>query len=614
MSHAALKTVWRFVLVILLLASVPLYVLEFTLYNRNGNLGFFTNYAWADAPGLTAHVTAVRNGSQAWREGIRVGDAIPLATTDRIALTFPVAGDHLRLTYLRRGVARRAEVVALPSQPPVTDYLVSIVIIIAVSFCLFVFGLLVVVRAWENEHGPAIATILTGFVVGGAASLWGIGAFPIAARSGPEAALWVIANELGLMGTFSVVMLMALLCQIVGEPGRLLRGLTWLSALILAVLGVGYPAALALSLLGRAGLPADYFSEPAYYFWASFFVAIIGLFVALNTARGESRQRVRWLVWGFAPYFASFLLFDVVNLFLITNAFVAAHLSLFFYATRLLGLALPVALIYGVLFRRVIDIGFVINRVAIYGVLSIVLISVFTLLEYVAGKFFLETSRAGSLAIQFGVALVIGFSARYLHNVVDRFVDRVLFAKRNADESALRHIAREAEAYASADMLLDRAMGVLRDHSEARGIAIYVTEDGAVTAVRASDPAFPTNVDLDDPLLVKLRRWNEPVDTHEVTTAFPDGMVFPMCVRGKLVGALACQTKRDSTAFDPDERESLSEVARGVGAALDLLESRSDGVTAALQNSIAALTDAVASLGKRFELLSDTILLRDRGS
>ncbi|MBV8147782.1 MAG: hypothetical protein JO092_01680 [Candidatus Eremiobacteraeota bacterium] len=611
MSHAVLNAVWRITLVVLLLASIPLYVCEFTLYSKEGDPGFFTDYNYADAPGLTEHVTAVATGSQAWREGIRVGDAIPLAAMDRedrIALTWPVAGDHLRLTYLRGGVSRRVEVVARANGSLLPEYLVEVVIQISISSCLFVFALLVIARAWKSEYGPVIATILTGLVVGAAANLWGVTAFPLVARLGAAAALNVLAKELGLMQIFSAVMLMVLLGQIVGRRGRLLRALTWFSALMFAAAAIGTLVALTLSLTGRAGLPTEYASHPTYLFWASFFIGIVGLFVALYTARGESRQRVRWLVWGFAPYLAAYLLHDALYFFAPPSNFAHAYYS----AAFLVELALPVTLIYGVLYRRVVDVGFVINRVAVYGALSIVLVSIFILLEYAVSKLFLDTTRAGSLTIQFGIALVIGLSAHYLHRIVDRFVDRIFFAKRHADESALRRFAREAEAYASSEVLLDRAIGVLSEHSDARGIAIYVTKNGVVEAARASDPAFPADIDLDDPLLVKLRRWNEPVDTHDVVTAFPDGMVFPMSVRGKLVGALACEAKRDATAFDPDERESLGEVARSAGAALDLLSNRGDDTTLVLQQSIAALSEAVASFGKKFDSLSDKLAGEDR--
>ena len=221
--------------------------------------------------------------------------------------------------------------------------------------------------------------------------------------------------------------------------------------------------------------------------------------------------------------------------FLASASFLLAHpqLALTYNIVNRLLNALARRTVLRVLVRRVIDLGFVMNRVAVYSALSIVLLSIFVLLEFGISKLFLDTSRTGSLVIQLGIALAIGVSARYLHQVVDRLVDRVLFAKRHANESALWRFAHETEAYTSGAALLDRTLEILSNHSETRGAAIYLTNDGRAQLARTGTPDFPTSVDLDDPLLVKLRRWNEPVDTAEVKTVFPEGMVFPMNARGK---------------------------------------------------------------------------------
>lgn len=271
------------------------------------------------------------------------------------------------------------------------------------------------------------------------------------------------------------------------------------------------------------------------------------------------------------------------------------------YVLRAIELALPVSLFYGVLPRRTLDIGFVFNRVAIYGVLSVLLVAIFTLLEYAIGRI-VDTSRTDSLLIQLGVALGIAFSARYFHGVVERAVDRVFFAKRHADELALRRFAGEAEVFTSEDALLDRTIVVLRDHCEARGAAIYLNDEGTARAIRADGP-FPASIDVNDPLIVKVRRWNEPVDTNDVRTAFPDGMVFPVTARGKLRGALACQAKRDGSAFDPDERKSLGEVARGVGAGLDAVASPDGDVLHVLTALNASIEDGFAALASRIDAL-----------
>ncbi|HET7815076.1 MAG TPA: GAF domain-containing protein, partial [Candidatus Baltobacteraceae bacterium] len=278
---------------------------------------------------------------------------------------------------------------------------------------------------------------------------------------------------------------------------------------------------------------------------------------------------------------------------------------------RLLELSLPVSLFYGLLVRRTVDIGFVINRVAVFGLISALVLGVFVLLEYLAGHF-VETHGAESWAVQLGIAMTIGVSARFLHGWVDRFVDRVFFAKRHRDESALQRFAQEAEAFTSADTLLDRALRIVNNHTDTLGAAIYLCGDDTATLTRGASP-FPEKIDADDPLLVAMRRWNEPVDTHDAPTAFPDGMVFPMSARGRLIGVLACRTKRDATAFAPDEREPLAGVARAAARALDTIGTRPAATGEAIVPILLSLQSAVAGLQQSVEAMQQHITMPREG-
>ncbi|MBV8148856.1 MAG: hypothetical protein JO092_07175, partial [Candidatus Eremiobacteraeota bacterium] len=91
-TSEALRSLWRVAIIVLLLGSVPLYVLQFTLITRLGNLGMNTNYQWADSPPLTDRIVSVTADGEALRAGFQVGDTIPLAKNDRIGLNFPLAG------------------------------------------------------------------------------------------------------------------------------------------------------------------------------------------------------------------------------------------------------------------------------------------------------------------------------------------------------------------------------------------------------------------------------------------------------------------------------------------------------------------------------------------
>ncbi len=46
-----------------------------------------------------------------------------------------------------------------------------------------------------------------------------------------------------------------------------------------------------------------------------------------------------------------------------------------------------------------------------------------------------------------------------------------------------------------------------------------------------------------------------------------------MIVRGELLGILACGSKRDQEAYAPDERATLSELARAAGSAFDTIQT-----------------------------------------
>jgi len=582
------KSLWRAALILLLLASVPLYISQYRLAPKTGDFGLGVDTFSGNAPSLTLHVLSVEPNSPASRAGIRPGDSIPLAQANRfsrVALTWPLPRDRARIAYVRGGQVYHADLTAVPNPP--YPFAAPDAIRSAVVFCVFAFALLVTLRAWNSEHGPMIATILTMLIANPATD-----AIPQIARMGIFLWLWwalhIVAAASGLLGVFLAVVLAG---RLIGWRNRALRFFTAFFAIEGAGFVVVEAVQPAVQLRGRMGSLGDAVST-----WdatVSYLIAALCLTLAYRVARGDSRQRLRWIFWGFLPSLVSVAVLNLPPL----TAALSVHPEVALVVNsvlRLMELSLPVSLFYGVLLRRAVDVGFVFNRVAVYGILSIVLFSIFVLLEYAASRLFLDTGRFGSLAIQLAIALRIGVSARYSHSVVDRFVDRILFAQRHACESALRRFAREAEAYTSSGALLDRALEAVSENSEARGVAIYVINNGSAGLVRSTDAQFPQSVDLDDPLLVSLRRWGEPVDTRDAKTAFPDGMVFPISARGRLLGALACETKRDFSAFAPDERESLLEVSRGVALALDSLEHG---------DSQSGVLDAIGDLARRIDVL-----------
>jgi hypothetical protein len=166
-------------------------------------------------------------------------------------------------------------------------------------------------------------------------------------------------------------------------------------------------------------------------------------------------------------------------------------------------LAAPVALTYAALSRRLIDVGFFLNRATVFTIVSAIVIGGFVLAEWAASAWLTSTTHTTSVFIGMAVALGLGISLRYIHRYVERFVDRVFFRKRHEDESALRRFAHEAAYISDRSTLLDRTVQAVKEHTTAKDAEILV-RDGAATYAFVGDGQRP-EVSENDPGIIALR-------------------------------------------------------------------------------------------------------------
>lgn len=301
--------------------------------------------------------------------------------------------------------------------------------------------------------------------------------------------------------------------------------------------------------------------------------------LALGATEGAQRQRA---IWSLVPAGILILVgFGAESLQGILTSYEVAWSV--YYITSALNVLTPIVLTYVALNRRLLDIGFVLNRAAVFTIVSTLLIGAFVLVEWIANEW-LSANHTTSAVVGMLVALALGFSVRHVHAFTDRFVDRVLFHKRHEAEATLRRFAHEAGFITKRDKLLENALSTVRSSTGADA-SILVLDDDRST------------VDENDSALIALRAWHKPIDLE----LFPDSALcgqfaFPMVARGRLVGVLVCGTKTDDEVYAPDESEALQLVADGVASAVSLLEH--DGVhsNGTLEAAIAELREAIRDL------------------
>jgi hypothetical protein len=229
--------------------------------------------------------------------------------------------------------------------------------------------------------------------------------------------------------------------------------------------------------------------------------------------------------------------------------------------------SIPFGLAYVILRHRVIGVGFVLNRAVVYGGVSVIIVGVFLIVETLMAKYVEQHNHIESLAVQLTVALILGFSVRFIHTRVDRFVDTVFFRERHEAEAAMREFAFDAPYITEAGVLLRRCLEVVRKHAHASNAGVWLREG---TSYSQADGTFPNDtVDENDPAIVAMRARRVVAELHDLRSSLPGALAFPMIVRGELTGMLLCGPKTEDETYAPDERDTLSAVATAVAHALD---------------------------------------------
>ena len=259
-----------------------------------------------------------------------------------------------------------------------------------------VVGALVVTRRPDNRIGWLFCGGAIFAVTGAldAYALYALAARPEASLPGATAAAWVAAWSWTLGGL--LVLLLPLLYPTGRPPSPRWRPLAWLAGLVCLLSMTSWafrPGPLEASQVPLApnplGIPgADQLLEAADVIAATlsvpvFLAAVASVVVRFRRARGIERQQLKWFVYASLVVVAGFTLSSTLP----TLVPGSSELILDLITTGL-ALAWPVALGIAILRYRLYDIDRLINRTLVYGLLTILLATVYSGSVLVLGQVF----------------------------------------------------------------------------------------------------------------------------------------------------------------------------------------------------------------------------------
>lgn len=496
-------------------------------------------------------VMQVFPGSAAAHTGIASGDTVRALVPHVFLFDYPFPGERSKFVVERSSVSRTVTLVAKPRF--YRRYETEVIL-----FAAEIVGLLLAaVLAWRRWN-DRIARPLIVFLVLQALTL-SVGNVP-GYTYGYIRSLQTIA----IFGSYAALIRFASIYPADVRSSRLRRQFALWAPAITATLGVIFACdQFALEWLNRAWV-----FNAVEYRYASLVCAnalpLIGFILGARAAPAADRRRLVLLMAFFLAGISGPIAYNIILAVTALNTAAVRPLL----ATLIV---MNAGFVYMILRHRIFDIGFVLNRAAIYAVLTTIFVPLFALLEWLTERYLASQNRTESVLLQVGIALFLFISLRRVHAYAERFVDQWLFRERHQNETAMNDFSRHVVFITDERTITERTSQTVCARTDAAWSAVYVQNDASGQYMLESlcgDPSLPVAVSQNDSAVVAMRADRSPVD-HSVDSALGEALVLPLFARGHLGGFLACGPKRGGEFYAPDERDALMRIAHAVATALD---------------------------------------------
>ncbi len=515
----------------------------------NGDWGVKTAPASSDL--RVQRVTLVHSGSPAARAGLAAGDRVRALVPHVFLIDWPFPGERVDFEVSRGPVRRTVTLVAAPFHYP--HYSTEVIL-----FASEIVGLLLATLLAWRRWNDAVARPLILYLVLQAATL-SVGNLP-----GYTYGYIRSIQTIMIFCSYAALIRFASIYPAEVRSSRLRRQFAlWMPAITVA-LGVTFALdEFTREWLNRAG-PFD----AVEYRYASLLCAnvlpLLGFVLGALAAPAADRRRLVLLIAFFLAGITGPITYNII----LATTTLPTPLARPLLATLIV---MNAGFAYMILRHRMFDIGFVLNRAAIYALLTTVFVPLFALLEWLAERYLASQNRTESVLLQVGIALVLFILLRRVHAYAERFVDQWLFRERHQNETALNDFARHVVFITDERSITERTVQTVCARTEASWAAVYLRDVASgpyVLAARCGASELPGTVSENDSAVVAMRADRTPVE-HLVESALGEALALPSFARGRLSGFLACGPKRSGESYAPDERDALMQIAYSVASALD---------------------------------------------
>jgi hypothetical protein len=521
-------------------------------------------------------VVAVDRGSPAYRAGLRTGDVLGcLSLRDANLLLQPLGqqgyrpGTPISTCVTRLGTTRTIRFVARPG-PALPNYYggnltAALRLCVVLTFFLTGIALLTlrpslmtwIFYAYCLCNAPSFSALVNSTIL-------------------PAWQYAIVAGFTGL-GTWSAVAFLLLFAVLVPNdriPQGWRRTAFWISSIVALIwVSLGIMRAVYTGVI--MALPIRYDVDEALTA-----ATILVVVARLVTMERMERARFGWAAFA--------IIFGVVAND-VRNVFAAGHgwtqeLSI---VASVLTVVMPIALVYAILRRHVIDVRFVISRTVVYAIITTLVVGLIGVVDWATSVYLHEARFA--MALDALVTIALGFLLHRTYRWLEYAVDFFLFRRKHEGEAYLQRLARTL-SFAQTEESVDHALvDAPCDKFDLVAAALFRLRSGVFAPIYAAGwntlelPAFERDDDAVRFLMAEhTRLYLTELHARVHGASFESGtapaVAIPIFEGNSLTGFALYALHRDGTKLDPDELETLErlcETAAQAYTGIELAQYRS---------------------------------------